>query len=57
MGEGILSVLFGGVLILIALQIILGFAGLNQHDSYRAWVALSVVWAPWLFIRFGRKSD
>jgi hypothetical protein len=56
-GEGILSVLFGGFFILIALTIILGLAGLERTVIFRVWIALAVVWAPYLFVRFGRNSN
>ncbi len=57
LGEGCLSVVFGGFLLFIALAVILGIAGFERHEIYRVWLALAIVWVPWLFVQGARRSD
>lgn len=56
-GEGALSVVVGGFAVLVLLAIVLGLAGLDRHETFRVWAALSVIWAPALFLWFGSRAS
>ena len=53
--EGILSVLLGSLLVAMLLDTILGFFGLNHHECFLVWAALSIVWVPVCF-RIGARA-